>query len=450
MTQEQLEFIEASGLSTEKLNDFYDGYRRLQRAGVNITKEQFQGQFNSIIDQLTSGSTITEIIDNTFGSYLAGMDKASKEYAKAYNALVNIMDSLLGESLMNIGQNLTKFDSTISTFYKKSTEWSSMSDSDRAQFLSDNAEIFSGPEGEKVLKAFESGNYEYLQQAMQQNGRLQEELAKNLRDIETRIAIEEAKIGDERNEAQIKYLKQLKARLEDGSAMFQASLEIRLNQEKEQLEIYKDYLEKQRDALKKSLEDRKEAYQDYFDTINKEEEAENYEEEAQTYISNLAKISSSSDAASKSQAKELTQKLQDLEKERLKTLREEAQEQVVSNIEDQVSSIDDKFDDLLNTDSKILAALNGDTSAGSQDFLTSMLATNLIGKTALEAEDYIKNSFASAFGSKLDVDKVSVSQTSGGDLILNVAGQTINLSQNDSNTLAREIYDALARLGISR
>lgn len=450
MTKEQLEFIEASGLSTEKLNDFYDGYRRLQRAGVNITKEQFQGQFNSIIDQLASGSTITEIIDNTFGSYLAGMDKASKEYAKAYNALVNVMDSLLGESLMNIGQNLTKFDSTISTFYKKSTEWSSMSDSDRAQFLSDNAEIFSGPEGEKVLKAFESGNYEYLQQAMQQNSRLQEELAKNLRDIETRIAIEEAKIGDERNEAQIKYLKQLKARLEDGSAMFQASLEIRLNQEKEQLEIYKDYLEKQRDALKESLEDRKEAYQDYFDTINKEEEAENYEEEAQTYISNLAKISSSSDAASKSQAKELAQKLQDLEKERLKTLREEAREQVVSNIEDQVSSIDDKFDDLLDTDSKILAALNGDTNAGGQDFLTSMLATNLIGKTALEAEDYIKNSFASAFGSKLDVDKVSVSQTSGGDLILNVAGQTINLSQNDSNTLAREIYDALARLGISR
>lgn len=450
MTQEQLEFIETSGLSIAKLNDFYDGYRKLQRAGVNITKEQFQGQFNNIIDQLANGSTITEIIDNTFGSYLSGMDKASKEYAKAYNALVNAMDSLLGESLMNIGQNLTKFDSTISNFYKKSTEWSSMSESDRAQFLSDNAEIFSGPEGDKILKAFESGDFERIQQAMQQNTRLQEELRKNLQDIETRIAIEEAKIGDERNEAQIKYLKQLKARLEDGSAMFQASLEVRLEQEKQQLEIYKDYLEKQRDALKESLEDRKEAYQDYFDTINKEEEAEDYEKEAQTYISNLSKISSSSDAASKSQAKELQQKLQDLEEERLKTLRQEAQEQVVSNIEDQVSSIDDKFDDLLDTDSKILAALNGDTNAGGQDFLTSMLATNLIGKTALEAEDYIKNSFASAFGSKLDVDQVSVSQTSGGDLILNVAGQTINLSQNDSNTLAREIYDALARLGISR
>ena len=450
MTQKQLEFIETSGLSIAKLNDFYDGYRKLQRAGVNITKEQFQGQFNNIIDQLENGSTITEIIDNTFGSYLSGMDKASKEYTKAYNALVNVMDSLLGESLMNIGQNLTKFDSTVSNFYKKSTEWSSMSESDRAQFLSDNAEFFSGPEGEKMLKAFESGNFEYIQQAMQQNTRLQEELDKNLRDVETRIAIEEAKIGDERNEAQIKYLKQLKARLEDGSAMFQASLEVRLDQEKQQLEIYKDYLEKQRDALKESLEDRKEAYQDYFDTINKEEETEDYEKEAQTYISNLSKISSSSDAASKSQAKELQQKLQDLEEERLKTLRQEAQEQVVSNIDEQVSSIDDKFDDLLDTDSKILAALNGDTNAGGQDFLTSMLATNRIGKTALEAEDYIKNSFASAFGSKLDVDQVSVSQTSGGDLILNVAGQTINLSQNDSNTLAREIYDALARLGISR
>ena len=378
------------------------------------------------------------------------MDKASKEYAKAYNALVNVMDSLLGESLMNIGQNLTKFDSTVSNFYKKSTEWSSMSESDRAQFLSDNAEIFSGPEGEKILKAFESGDFARIQQAMQQNTRLQEELRKNLQDVESRITIEEAKVGDERNEAQIKYLKQLKARLEDGSAMFQASLEVRLDQEKQQLEIYKDYLEKQRDALKESLEDRKEAYQNYFDTINKEEEAEDYEKEAQTYISNLAKISSSSDAASKSQAKELTQKLQDLEEERLKTLRQEAQEQVVSNIENQVSSIDEKFDDLLDTDSKILAALNGDTASGGQDFLTSMLATNLIGKTALEAEDYIKNSFASAFGSKLDVDQVSVSQTSGGDLILNVAGQTINLSQNDSNTLAREIYDALARLGISR
>lgn len=323
-----------------------------------------------------------------------------------------------------------------------------MSETERTEFLLDNAVLFSGDSGEELLRAFETGNYAAIEKALRSNQGLSDQLDRELQSIEERLKIEENRKGDEYNAALVKYLREQKQLLEGGTKIFQASLADRLALEEKQLDIYKEYLQKQQDALKDSLDKRKEAYQKYFDAINEEKEDEDYEEEANTLIANLSKLSASDDASSKAQAKELEKKLEDLEKERLETLRERAQEQVLSSIDEEISQITEKFDKLLDTDSEILKTLQGslDTDA---NFLTNMLVDGLQGKTLLEAEDYLMNIFKPAFGSVSDLSNIEVQQNNNGDLILNVAGRQINLSQSDSDDLSSLIYAALTRLGIT-
>ena len=88
------------------------------------------------------------------------------------------------------------------------------------------------------------------------------------------------------------------------------------------------------------------------------------------------------------QSKELENQLKELEEERLKTLRERAQEAVIENMDDTLDEINNKFDELINSNKALLAAMNGDLSNG-EDFI-SRLMTNKInsGASALELENF--------------------------------------------------------------
>lgn len=65
---------------------------------------------------------VDSTIRQVFETYLAALGEGTEAYEEAYNALVNVMDDLLGETVMNIGQNLDKFKNTISSFYEKANE----------------------------------------------------------------------------------------------------------------------------------------------------------------------------------------------------------------------------------------------------------------------------------------------------------------------------------------
>ena len=144
-----------------------------------------------------------------------------------------------------------------------------MSESDKAEFIQDNAKLFSNG---KLLEAFESGNYADIETALSQNDALKKQINKRKQEIAQELLIEESRTDDKRNEAYISQLKEYKKYLNDVENLFKASLEIRLEQEKTQLDEYRSYLEDQQEELEKSLNKRKEAYEKYFDTINKEED----------------------------------------------------------------------------------------------------------------------------------------------------------------------------------
>ena len=286
----------------------------------------------------------------------------------------------------------------------------------------------------ELLKAFESGDYNRIQQALQENDALETQRQQELEDVRQQIKIEESYKGAARNEAYIKQLREYEKYLTQGDKMYEASLELRIEQEEKQLEIYREYLEKQQEELQESLDKRKEAYEDYFDAINEQTSDEEYQEKFDRLAENITKLSTSTDQASQKQAKELEKELEALEKERQKELRERAQEAVIEAIDNEVEEINDKFDKLLANEQLLLEAMQANMV--DPNFATQILASaRESGKTDLQLEQLAKD-FASAFDSSIDTTNISeVWEQITNNATINVGGQTFDLNTEDGNAM---------------
>ena len=433
---EMVGLVEKLGITADEVNNIG---KAMQKLGVG--KNALMPKFESFLKNINSSNNdIRAAIEKTFGAEIAANEDM-------YNLILNAYAEATGVTILNMGQNLDKLNNTINDFYKKAAEWSTMSASDKAQFINDNAELFADG---RLYEAFESGNYAAIEEALKGNDALKNQVAKRITEVEQAIALEMAKLPEEQNQAYLKMLENELEYLKDSENLFEVSLETQLKQQEEQLNTYKEYLQEQKDALEDSLNKRKEAYQKYFDAINQDEEDEDYEEQANTLIANLSKLSSSTSADAKKQSKELENQLKELEEERLKTLRERAQEAVIENMDDTLDEINNKFDELINSNKALLAAMNGDLSNG-EDFI-SRLMTNKInsGATALELENFWKE-LESTYSSVLtgvDWDSFKASE-SGNSMFLNVNGQTIELSPGNQQSVYEVIMKALRQVGVS-
>lgn len=327
-----------------------------------------------------------------------------------------------------------------------------MSDSDKASFLQDNADLFAGKDGDKLLAAFESGNYNLIQSVLETNKTLLDNRKELLRQVEQELKVELAREGDDYNAAYVKQLEGYKKHLENQDTLFRASLETRLTQQNNAIEQYKSMLEKEQNALTDSLDKRKDAYSKYFDSINNESEDQDYEEQAAKLQANLGKLASSTNASSISQMESLQQSLEDLEKERLKTLRERAQEALTQSIDDQVTSINNKFDTLLNDQQALLTALTSDSESNQAAMLAKLISTQVSseGLTSVGLEDYL-STLQSTLGNYLtgiNWDSLSASTNENNNLVLNIAGKEVELSSSDQQNMYQIIMQALQQLGL--
>ena len=322
-----------------------------------------------------------------------------------------------------------------------------MKESEKMEFISDNADLFAGEGGQEMLAAFESGDYNTIEAALR--AQMENRLKTQLAEVQRTLAVEEARVGEDRNEAYIASLREYEKYLLDGNKLYKASLDLRLEQEKNQLDKYKEYLEKQQDALTESLEKRKEAYEKYFDDINQEQEDEDYEADANRLITNISKLSSSTNADAMQKTAELEQELRDLEEERLKELRERAQEAVIENIDTTIEEINEKFDKLLESNQALLHAMQGDLN-NPLEFMTDMIMTKADdGLTALEMQQYIQDlqgTYGSVIGN--DVFENMTVREDGDHLILNISGQEVVLGSNDQQSVYLAIMEALRAVGL--
>ena len=448
MSDTAIKFMDSIGVSIDKLNDF-----GLTLNKLGIETEDATNRISELFTLIANGTDVSSAITSLFGDILSAYEPNSKDWKALYNRILNAYQKAAGTGMLNMGQNLTSLQSQINSLYEKASKWNSLSLTEQTEFIQDNYELFQGAGGQKLFEAFQTGNYNAIRDALATNDVLKEQIRLRLEQLKVDLQIAEA--ASDRNEAEIKWIKDQIKMLEGyekaTAQIYQADLKLRLEQENKQLDLYKSYLEKEKDALTESLDKRKEAYQKYFDEINKQQEAEDYDEQADILTSNLSKLSSSTDAASMSQRKELEQQLQDLEKERLQTLREQAQEAVLNNLDNEVSQINDKFDKLLENQAALLAAMQKDISSDAESFANRVLSAGIMNMTATQAEDFIKNDFVPAYNSEISpemLEGISVRQE-GTSLFLTLNNREVEISETAQQDLSTAILKALRELGIS-
>ena len=448
MSKTAIQFMDSIGVSIDKLNEF-----GLTLNKLGIETEDATSRISELFKLIAEGTDVSTAITSLFNDILSAYEPNSKDWKALYNRILNAYQKAAGTGMLNMGQNLTSLQSQINSLYEKASKWNSLSLTEQTEFIQDNYELFQGAGGQKLFEAFQTGNYNAIRDALATNDVLKEQIRLRLEQLKVDLQIAEA--ASDRNEAEIKWIKDQIKILEGyekaTAQIYQADLKLRLEQENKQLDLYKSYLEKEKDALTESLDKRKEAYQKYFDEINKEQEAFEYEEKADILTSNLSKLSSSTDAASMSQRKELEQQLQELEKERLQTLREQTQEAVLNNLDTEVSQINDKFDKLLENQAALLAVMQKDIASDPENFTKRVLAAGIMNMTATQAEDFIKNDFVPAYNSEISpemLEGISVRQE-GTSLFLTLNNKEVEISETAQQDLSAAILKALRELGIS-
>ena len=119
MSDDLLDFIEATSLSIDQLNELYAGYSKLQKAGVAITKDQYQKALEETMLDLDSNlSNFKEVVAMHFGDMIAEGD----DFAEQWNAIVSAIGDTFATGILDMGQNMEKFQNTINSFYEKSAK----------------------------------------------------------------------------------------------------------------------------------------------------------------------------------------------------------------------------------------------------------------------------------------------------------------------------------------
>ena len=421
MSDISLAFMDRVGMTIDRLNDWG---LTLQKFG--LTTEQAVDKINALLEMVSSGTGVGDAIKAVFESELRQLGKGTEEWTAAYNKLLNAYQSAVNVNILNLGQSMEALHNRVNNIYEQAQKWNELSDTERTTFMNDNADLFSGEDGARLYEAFQTQNYNLIQQALEHNQVLQDTIEKRKEELQLLLDIEEARDDDSRNEGQIAYLKEQIRLLNETKDIYRASLKLRLEQEQAQLDIYKEFLNKQQSALEESLNKRKDAYSKYFETINQEAEDEEYTEEANKLITNLSKLAASDDAKSKMQSAELEAQLKELEAERLKELRERAQEAVLNNIDDEIAEISKKFDELLNNSQLLLQAMNAQITGDATGFVSQVLASQMDGRTAISVTE----------------------STTGDTLILNIAGKEIEIGDSTQQELYLAIMKAMRQLGI--
>ena len=435
--QTVIDFISKKNFTADGINNINSAIRKL---GYDAT--QSADMIQLLFATINSGLNIQDAIYSVFGKGLSDQD---------YNSILKAYSESIGTGVLNMGQNIQALKNSINSFYETAMKWNDLTDSEKTSFMVDNAELFKGQAGEKLLQAIESQDYNLIYAALADDeGTLYKKVQQQIKDIDEEIQLEYAKLEKDRDYAYIKYLEDQKKVLTDSENLYAASLNTRLEQEQKYLSEYKSYLEDQKEALTESLDKRKEAYSDYFETVNQNAETEDFQNQEKTLIANISKLATSNSADAVNQTAQLEQQLKDLEKERLETLRQQAQDNLMTSIEDEVSQINEKFDKLLNSQTALLAAMTQDLSDPTS-FLSNIISNKATqeGLTATGLLSYIKD-IQSIYSPLIGNDvlrNISVREE-GNSLILNVNGEEINLSNTDQQSIYEAIMAALKQVGL--
>ena len=181
MSDDVLKMVEHLELSIEDINQLGKSYKTLKSYGLDMSEEAFKNSItgaNGVLDTLAkTGGDVESTVKQVFRTVLSSAD----DYEKTYNAIINSLSSVLSRGMLNMGQDVTKLKNTVNGFYEKATEWQSMTASEQSEFMSENAYLFEGKNGEELLAALESGNFKEMERLLKESDAMQKQIEDTLK-----------------------------------------------------------------------------------------------------------------------------------------------------------------------------------------------------------------------------------------------------------------------------
>lgn len=181
MGDDVLKMVEYLELSIDDINQLGKSYKTLKSYGLEMTEEAFKesitGAHGVLATLEATGGDVESTVKQVFGAALSAADN----YEKTYNAIVNSLSSVLSRGMLNMGQDVTKLKNTVNGFYEKATEWQSMTDAEQSEFMSENAHLFEGQNGEELLAALESGNFREMERLLKESDAMQKQIEDTLK-----------------------------------------------------------------------------------------------------------------------------------------------------------------------------------------------------------------------------------------------------------------------------
>jgi hypothetical protein len=84
MNDDILLFIENTGLTIDQINELYAGYEKLNKLGLEISKESYHATINNVLSDLeTDLSNFDIVMERYFGSLRDNMVGTSEEIEEA-------------------------------------------------------------------------------------------------------------------------------------------------------------------------------------------------------------------------------------------------------------------------------------------------------------------------------------------------------------------------------
>lgn len=455
------------------LNENFPGFiDYMDRLGLNVGQVNEFGKIaeaegldaNAILTQmggilLPDGKTIGEVatvtaqLEAAFGTLSPAMRQA-------------IADMIDGErSLQAIAEDQTAAVSEAKNLRETQAKWGEMTAAQRADFMTSNAGLFQDENGQFSQEKFDrfvgggdiSGmisdyqNTERSRIAQDYNAQL---IADNVRlgGLKDELALATTDAEREAIQAKIEALKgeiaATEYMIENLPSMYELSLAEIVKVQQTQIAYQKEMLQAEQDALVKSLEKRKEAYQDYFDAINEAYETQTYEEDKARILEQMGKLGAGTDATSLAKGAELQKQLIELEKKRGEDRRQAAQEAVMTSIDDQIETSNEKYDKMLENDNLMLKLIG---EGNRYQYEAMLIAAN---KTPEEIASLMQGFDAATY----DLYNPTVNTPVAGNIEatpvnnnqFNFAynNQQISFTNAEINAISNLLRQALARAGI--
>lgn len=419
---------------------------------MNEALKDFGDDANTMMKHIISADTpqaMADAISNTVSAAIERgiLDADDTEAIAAYrNKLTNILSSGLSDD----AQKVTAAKNSVSNIYSNLSKKmkGELTREEEAAFMAENSDLFAD---NNFYNAWQTGDWNAIEEALGATEYFKNLQSTTLQSLNKGLA---AAIAQD-NQSMIDYYN--KAIEEMNNSLTTMSLNSIKEIQDAQISAYKDTMQQEHDELVDSLNKRKDAYNKYFDAVKQEGEDADYYEQRDQIVENMSKIGAGTDANSQKALMDMETKLQDLEKERLDTLRERAQEAVIQNIDDQISDADEYLSQMTKSTEAILELLRNrdNNSIVAQTALTSF-------KNGDDAATWLSNieSSATIFGTDpttalanmfttVGKDNIKLEKDSNGGIILNVNGQTMNLSAVQNQTLYNSIISILSKMGIS-